>query len=123
MSAMDEALATIARQGEEARARRERNASDPRVVALKARNSRPLHRHGMAGARQVFLGMADGSIARQARVGSLVRARIGQLDGNRAAVRVNLRHAAQTRQAEVSKEVFGAVLGLGGMTILSTGGV
>ena len=99
--ALDEALAAMDSAGRAYAARHARIDADPRVVWL--RSARPMtnYGYGFVGAAQVFSDMADGTSARRARIASLVRARIGQIDGNRAAVRKSLADAAATRRQEV----------------------
>lgn len=100
--AMAAALAAV----DAARGRVARQAAintDTRIIRLRAMKPRADYGYGTAGARQLFADMADGSIARSARIAALVRARIGQLDHNPVAVRSNLREAACIRRQHWSR--------------------
>lgn len=77
--------------------------ADARIIRLRAMKPRPSYGYGTAGARQLFADMANGSVARSARIAALVRARIGQLDHNYVAIDNNLSDAASIRRQHWSR--------------------
>jgi hypothetical protein len=102
--AMADALAKIAADGKSRRAAADAHKAmidvDPRIISLRAKNRQP----DPQSVDEVFAGMIDGGIARQHRIGSLIRARMAQLDfkgtSSEAAKRW-LRDAAVTRRQQV----------------------
>lgn len=80
--------------------RTEQLATDKRILALSAAEAalRPDHAYGMFGARQVFTGLGSGATGRRARIGRLIFARIGQIDGNHAKTARGLAEAANIRK-------------------------
>lgn len=101
--AMAAALADIDARARGRAARLEAINADPRVIRLRAMKPRPNYGYGSAGARQLFADMANGSVARSARIAALVRARIGQLDHNYVAIDNNLSDAASIRRQHWSR--------------------
>jgi hypothetical protein len=104
---LTDALAKIDAIGTAARSRDARLAADPRLSALRAAKAAMDVRlaDGTAGGRIVFSLLGSAHSAREARIGNLIRARIGQLDHNRNAVRRELRGAVQARAAEVLRRL------------------
>jgi len=100
--AMARAMDQIEANAAAFRARESRLAADPRLNAFKA-----MHRDldgavmadGMAAGMQVFATLASDANARRIRVGALIVARIGQIDGNHSAVKLGLAKAARLRPA------------------------
>lgn len=95
--AMAAALERIQAAGEREAARKARINADPRVIRLRAMKATRIYEEGMDGAFQLFTDFASGRIARHVRIAHLVRARVGQLDKNRAAIQIGLRGAAKCR--------------------------
>lgn len=100
--AMARALEQIAAIGPDFRARKDRINTDPRIIRLRRMSSELWEEppHGMDGAEHIFRRMAEGRIARQRRMGSLLRARVAQLDDYQSMVRHWLRDAAAAHRQE-----------------------
>ena len=102
MTAIDTAIARIEINAGAFVARKHRIATDTRIIWLKALAASldtPITASGVAGAAQVFTALASADNARRVRIGALITARIGQLDGNHSCVRIGLAKAAGIRRS------------------------
>lgn len=97
-SALDLAIMQIEEAGRAQAERQRRIDTDPRIVRLRSMSPIAEYQDGDDGRAKTFADLVSGRSAKRARIASLVRARIGQIDNNHAAVRVNLRDAAATRR-------------------------
>ena len=100
--AMARAMEQIEANAAAFRAREARLAADPRLNALKAAHRAldgAVTADGMAGGMQVFATLASDANAQRVRVGALIVARIGQIDGNHSAAKLGLAKAARLRPA------------------------
>jgi hypothetical protein len=102
MNALDTALHRIATEctGN----RRQRLATDRRINALQsiiAAMDQPITYGGMLGALQVFASLSGAENVRIVRAGALIQARIHQIDGYRAGVKLKLARAAALRAQEI----------------------
>lgn len=101
-SPIDIGIERINAMFDERDARRDRINTDPRIIRLRRMSAALWEEppHGMDGAEHMFRRMAEGRIARQHRVGSLLRARVAQLDDYQSMVRLWLRDAAAAHRQE-----------------------
>lgn len=103
MDAIDRAVADYAAYLERKAARQAIIDADPRIVWLQGqRRTNGQMGEGMIGAGQIFLSMANGDMARDARIVRLIRARIHQIDKAHVAVQRNLGEAARARRTHWS---------------------
>lgn len=95
------AIAYFASLDEHRERERQRTAiinADPRIVYLRSLKDQTT----IESADALMADLLSGKHVNSARINRLIRARIGQLDKNRAAIQVNLREAAECRRTHWS---------------------
>lgn len=100
-AAMQDAFRAIEAMCARQQARQDRIATDARMIRLEAwfaAHRTDITAKGMAGGQQMFADLFSPDHAETVRAKKLITARIGQLDGNRAAARVGLTEAAKWRR-------------------------
>lgn len=106
--AMDHALAQIDAHFDIKRARRDLAGADRRLAALRAAKADRTTAPGMAGALQVMLRLDTSEEARDARIGSLIRCRLDQINASTEAdplwrERFRLAASSELRSARIAR--------------------